>query len=932
MGVVYEAEQLSLGRRVALKVLPFAAALDAKQLQRFKNEARAAAHLHHTHIVPVYAVGCERGVHFYAMQFIDGQTLAELIRAPGPQTQDAETRGRGEKETAVNQDTTAFSASPDRRVSASAFCRTVAAWGVQAAEALEHAHQLGVIHRDIKPANLLVDAAGNLWVTDFGLAQFQNDTGLTLTGDLLGTLRYMSPEQALGKGSAVDHRTDIYSLGVTLYEALALGPAFGGDDRQQVLRQIALDEPPPLRRRNPAVPAELETVIRKAMEKDAADRYATAQELADDLERYLKDEPVRAKRPTPRQRLTKWVRRHRAAVLTAGVAAAALILLAFIVLAVSYGYVAREKDQKVAALREKDQALRRAEGNLQLARKAVDDVYDQLADKIRDLPQMQSLEREFLHKALIFYLEFAKQKGIDPGIRLGTGRAYLRVGLIRHKLNQHQQAEEALTQAIARLEGLVAEDPSEPQYRLELAAAHQALGLVLIETQGSRQADQAHRRAIQLLHPLAAAYPDRPGYRVNLAAANNSLGTLLHARPQQAENAHREAIALCERLVADFPERYWYRGELVRGHYTLGLVRAKTGRSQGAEKPFRDAIALFRQQAGPLGASYYRRLLPVAYFELAKVLHALGRVQDANDAYREAVRLYEQYAADYPRISEYWAKLYECYADLVRLREQTGHPDQAVRTCHQALDLYERLASRLPDEIADQAVPRMATGLDAVLKNRGRPQDREWGYRQALNVATKLAAQSPTMHGYQFHAAYWHDALGALLTDGGRTPEAADAYRQAAGHYRAAIELNPNHVPSLTHLAWLLATCPEPRCRDAGRAVELAQQATVLAPHGRDVWNALGTAHYRAGDWTAALAALEQSTARGAGGPEDEQPTSVGTFVIAMAHWRLGDKDKARQEYDRAVRRMEKHQSEDEELRRFRAEAEALLGVSGQKQ
>ncbi len=289
--------------------------------------------------MPVYFVGCERGVHFYGMQFIDGRPLSEIIR----QLRQAEKTGP----VAGGGPTTDYQPSPAQPAAAIAtiqaagdatpqtgegwwgrdFFHKAAQLGIQAAEALEHAHQLGVVHRDIKPANLLIDSRGNLWITDFGLAHCQSQAGLTMSGDLVGTLRYMSPEQALAKRVAVDHRTDIYSLGVTLYELLTLEPAFGGQDRQELLRQIAFEEPPSPRRLNKAIPAELETIVLKAMEKNSTERYATAQELADDLERFLKDEPIRARRPTLVQRARKWARRHKAAV-WAGAAVLVAVVLA----------------------------------------------------------------------------------------------------------------------------------------------------------------------------------------------------------------------------------------------------------------------------------------------------------------------------------------------------------------------------------------------------------------------------------------------------------------------------------------------------------------------------------------------------------------------------------------------------------------------------
>jgi WD40 repeat protein/serine/threonine protein kinase len=396
MGIVYEAEQLSLGRRVALKVLPFAVALDTKHLQRFKNEAQAAAQLHHTNIVPVYGVGSERGVHYYAMQFIEGQTLAAVIRdlrrqegldRPPDVAAVGVVKGQAHEE-ASGEPTVPYGRPPAERsplgllpsdpaptppiaalstdyaTRRPAFFNTVAQLGMQAAEALEHAHQMGIVHRDIKPANLLVDARAKLWIADFGLAQIQGDTKLTMTGDLLGTLRYMSPEQALAKRGVVDHRTDLYSLGATLYELLTLAPAFDGRDRQELLRQIAFEEPRPPRRANSAIPQELETIVLKAIEKNPSERYATAQELADDLQRFLKDEPIRARRPTPWQRARKWARRHRSIVASFAVSVLVLLVLAMAGLAANYRLIQDEKAQTLAAYREEANQRRIAERHL----------------------------------------------------------------------------------------------------------------------------------------------------------------------------------------------------------------------------------------------------------------------------------------------------------------------------------------------------------------------------------------------------------------------------------------------------------------------------------------------------------------------------------------------------------------------------------------
>jgi serine/threonine protein kinase len=437
MGVVYEAHQLSLNRRVALKVLPFVAALDPKHLQRFQNEAQTAAQLHHTNIVPVHAVGCERGVHYYAMQYIEGQSVASVIKEL------RELAGRGvapvlRSERSSERETQAarapatvphLTATTLPSTSGPAFFRKAAQLGRKAAEALEHAHQLGVVHRDIKPANLLIDVRGDLWITDFGLALFQSGAGLTLTGELVGTLRYMSPEQAWAKRSQVDHRTDIYSLGATLYELLTLRPAFDADDRQELLQQITSEEPQALRRVDSAIPVELETIVLKAIAKVPAERYASAQELADDLQRFLEDKPIRARRPNLRERATKWVRRHRSVVGSA----VALLLVLLVGSVVSTILVTGAYERESQKAKEAAEQRRYAEQSLREARRAVDELVQIGEEELAGNQDLEGLRWRLLDAALAYYQDFVNQHHENSVIQAGleTSRANVRTILDR---------------------------------------------------------------------------------------------------------------------------------------------------------------------------------------------------------------------------------------------------------------------------------------------------------------------------------------------------------------------------------------------------------------------------------------------------------------------------------------------------------------------
>jgi WD40 repeat protein/serine/threonine protein kinase len=337
MGVVFEAEQESLGRHVALKVLPLAALLDPRHLQRFKREARAAARLHHTNIVPVHGVGEHDGMHYYVMQFIQGQgldqVLAELqrLRQARPTPADpAETSSAAAVARSLLTGPGAAGAAPGAEAvpacgtgsvhlpgqaegsslseAGRQYWHSVARIGLQVADALHYASGQGILHRDIKPSNLLLDTRGTVWVTDFGLAKAETDhDNVTHTGDIVGTLRYMAPERFQGHA---DVRSDLYALGLTLYELLTLRPAFDETDRNKLMTQVIHDQPPRPRQVNRSVPRDLETVVLKATAREPAQRYQTPAELADDLQRYLDDRPIKARRLGVPQRVWRWYRRN----------------------------------------------------------------------------------------------------------------------------------------------------------------------------------------------------------------------------------------------------------------------------------------------------------------------------------------------------------------------------------------------------------------------------------------------------------------------------------------------------------------------------------------------------------------------------------------------------------------------------------------------
>lgn len=481
MGVVYEAVQDSLDRRVALKVLNSSAFHDPGRRRRFRIEALAAAHLNHDHIAPVFAVGEEAGIAYYAMKYIDGMTLARHIDSLRG---DSTATARGSDSTVAFGSTVSDGGvasasaelggglSADRKASKARFDEA-ARLGIQACEALAHAHALGVIHRDIKPSNLMLDRTGKLWVTDFGLARLEKDPGVTRSGELLGTLRYMSPEQALGRGMSADQRTDVYSLGATLYELLTLAPAFDGCDREVLARQSAELDPIPPRRLDPSIPRDFEIIVMKALSKDPADRYASAAEFGEDLRRYLSDMPILARRPSFAGKAMRWARRRRR--LVAGV-----LGLAAVCSALATGLIWFEKRQTQIALAQARAGREREREYLRFVTAASDRMTMEFMRVYgtSDLRRRNELFNSF-NGMLAFYGRIAPQYSSDPATRDLAARAYHRIAYLSEKMDalertigsRSRNAESAYRTAIELNRSILASDPASTDAMLRLGSA-----------------------------------------------------------------------------------------------------------------------------------------------------------------------------------------------------------------------------------------------------------------------------------------------------------------------------------------------------------------------------------------------------------------------------------------------------------------------------
>jgi tetratricopeptide (TPR) repeat protein len=728
------------------------------------------------------------------------------------------------------------SAKPGSSTHTRDYARTVAGLGLQAAEALDHAHTRGILHRDIKPGNLLLDADGRLWVADFGLAQIQGIHGLTLTGDVLGTLRYMSPEQALARRVVIDGRTDIYSLGVTLYELLTLRPAVDGEDRAEILRRIADREPLSLSASNPAVPRDLETVIRKAMAKEPSERYATAKDLADDLRRFLESRPIAARPPSVADRAAKWARRH-----SAGVATGVVFLgLAVVVLGASTFLVNRERAE---AVRQRDEARRQQE----FARQAVDAMYTRVAEKwLAEQPRLKPLQREFLQEALRYYQGFARGRGVTPDERVGLARAYQRVGRIQAELGQTTEARAACDQAASLLRRLVDDRPESAEFRKRLSDALDDR-LSLARKLGDLQdAERLAREALVQRRWLVDRFPGAAEYEADLADGQNDLAIVLQdaGRQEEADSEFRQATARLRPLLnAPVGETGWVREQLDRTYHNHAQLLRRMGRLGDAEEALREGLRLLESlDRTDRDRPQHRLDLAYRHSGLGLVLQDSGRPALAEAEYRLAIGHFERLTREFPEIPDYRSHLADVYGALATVYLGQGQHTPADDALTKSLSLHEALLRDFPDQ------PNYGFGLAVALGRQGQAYhrsgrliDAEAAFRRAIIAVEGLLASSPGMEPYRVEFAVQLNALGIVLYSLGRGTEAEAPLRRAISIFEETGNIPNLAITSNTLGSVLSATG---RLGDAATSYQQSREIwTKLladARHPAAVHNSLG--------------------------------------------------------------------------------------------
>jgi serine/threonine protein kinase len=804
MGVVFRARQKSLNRRVALKMLLAGPLASADDVGRFRTEAEAAAGLAHPHIVPIHEVGSHGGFPYLSMQLLEGGSLAQAV-------------GR-----------------PPWLVEGRASARRVARLLVDLAGAVHHAHQHGILHRDLKPANILLDASGKAHVSDFGLAKRDRalsrdqatviagavacgptPPGPTHTGAILGTPAYMAPEQASGERGAVTVRTDVYGLGAILYEMLTGQAPFRGPTPVETMRLVMEREPVAPSKLNIWVDRDLETICLKCLHKQPGRRYAGADELARDLERYLNGEPIQARPVGSLERAWRWCQR-RPAVAALTLALLMTLTTAVSVFAVLWFRAERHADRAERALRDAEQrrvaleeAQKRAEekrveavnaradadASFRLAHSAAVDFSGRILDDLKRSPGLQPLEKKVLETTLAYLQQFVEQRGHDLALRRELADTHVNIANITAAIGSPRKAEASMAQALAIYRDLHERDPADLALRREVAGTLNNLAVLQSGPQKLATLTEALRTYEAFLHEA----PDDSLLLKGLANTLNNFA-VYHGnagRPREALDYYARAGDIQLALLRRHPDADLVQGSLATTFANLCVEQSHRPGGVGAALCALHHARLLREDLArrfPRDPNRRADVLGTFHSE-GIILSEQGRLDEALPALEQALAGRTKLADENPSVIRFQLEVADTRTHLGILYAKRDDRDAARKEYEQARDVYVRLARRDPDNPLYQKLLGNAW-FDVSCTygaQKKRPEERQ-ALEKSREYLEPLVTADPDNTDYRHLLARTLNNLGLVLGRLNRRDDAVAVLKRGAAHARAALEAAPHVV------------------------------------------------------------------------------------------------------------------------------------------